>query len=327
MQDKRFFDKLLAHKYITLLLFLVVLGLFFFISLETSKIVGDRLPPPESFTNVIIGEASPKGGLNQPHYLAVADNGDIYVADSGNNAVEVFDRNGKYQFSFGTEGKGPGQFSFPDGIAVSPKDEVYVGEIDNLRIQVFSLKGKFLREFKTHRPFKPGVMLFDKSGDLYVVDLSHQQLVVYSQNDELKLAFGSPGKGEGELAFPSGIYTTSSEIYVSDTNNGRIQVFSKEGKFLRGFGDIKEGPDSVILPVGIGGFGSQIYVVDTFDPKHSIKVFTPQGKVVYTIGSKGLNDREFNLPEGLVVDGKGLLYVADTGNNRVQVMSLSAQNK
>ncbi|HWJ02514.1 MAG TPA: 6-bladed beta-propeller [Verrucomicrobiae bacterium] len=327
MQDKNFFAKLLSHKRITFILFLTVLAMFFFISVETSKIVGERLPPPESYTNVIVGESTPKGGFNQPHYLALADNGNMYVADSGNNAVQVLDRNGKFLFSFGAEGKGPGQLSFPDGIAISPKDEVYVGEIDNQRIQVFSLKGKFLREFRPHRPFKPGAMLFDKTGDLYVADLSHQQVVIFNQNDALKLAFGQPGRGEGELAFPSGIYPTASEIFVSDTNNGRIQVFTKEGKYLRSFGDQKEGPDSLILPVGIGGFGSQIYVVDTFDSKHSIKVFNPQGKVVYTIGSKGLKDREFNLPEGLAVDAKGLLYIADTGNNRVQVLSLSAQNK
>jgi DNA-binding beta-propeller fold protein YncE len=315
--------KWFTHRWITFLLFTVVFALFFIIGIGTSEVIERRLPPPESYTNMILGEKGPTGGFNQPHYVAL--HGDlVYVADSGNNLIQVFNEQGEYKFSFGQKGIQPGQFDFPDGIAISPKGEIFIGEIGNMRIQVFSNQGKYLREFKTHRPFKPGVMVF-KDEDLYVADLSHQQVLVYGNQGELKLAFGQPGQSDGEFAFPSGIYPTSTEIYIADTNNCRIQVFDLTGKFLRKFGDKQEGPDSLNLPVGLGGLGSQIFVVDTF--KHQIRVFTPQGKEAFTVGVRGIKDREFNFPEGLVVNPKGLLYVVDTGNNRVEVLSLTALNK
>lgn len=301
--------KILGNKRKSYILAGVLGALFFFVSMQVTAAVSTGAKGP----------TSPKATFNAPHYVAIAPNGNVYVADSGNNMVRVFDYNGNSKFNFGTKGSLPGQMEYPDGIAISPSGEVFVGEIGNQRIQVFSLDGKYLREFKTHRKYKPGVIVFDRT-DLYVADLTHQEIAVYGQNGKLKTAIGKPGSGDGELAFPSGIYIRDNLIFVADSNNSRIQVFNRNGGYVKKIGDSSAGPDSTVLPVGIGGYGNQIYVVDAFT--HQVKVFGLDGKSKSTYGSIGTTVGKFSFPEGLTVDAKGFLYVVDTGNNRVQVISL-----
>jgi len=333
--------KAIASKRFTAVLVLALTALLFlfFKPQTSSSFLKKQVTVPDNFTVVIpsgvqgsyqepgasdfnrVSSPVSQAELSQPQYVAVGPDSLIYVADSGNNQVKAFTLSGELKFSFGQKGNGPGEFDFPDGVAVAPNGDIYVGEIGNQRVQVFTPTGTFLKQFKTQRPFKPGVMVFEGS-DLFIADLTHQQIVKYGLDGQLKLAFGEPGSDPGQLAFPSGIYPSESEIFVSDSNNGRIEVFDHTGRFLRKFGDSPSGMDSLTLPVGIVGIGNQLFVVDTFS--HKIKVFTKEGKAVYSIGEKGIQERQFNFPEGLAVDSRGILYVADSGNNRIQALSLKA---
>jgi len=60
----------------------------------------------------------------------------------------VFDRNGKFLFKFGSEGKGNGQFNEPCGVTVDQRNnQIVVVDGENHRIQIFDEKGTFLRVF------------------------------------------------------------------------------------------------------------------------------------------------------------------------------------
>src|SRR5206468_190128 len=82
--------------------------------------------------------------FDQPADVAIAANGDIYVADGyGNSRVVKFSKEGKYLKEWGKKGKEPGEFNLPHVLVVD-KGRVIVGDRENNRIQVFDLEGKHL---------------------------------------------------------------------------------------------------------------------------------------------------------------------------------------
>ena len=56
------------------------------------------------------------------------DSGNIYIADSQNHRIQVFDAQGRFLRQWGREGTAPGQFKEPWGVAVAPNGEVYVAD-------------------------------------------------------------------------------------------------------------------------------------------------------------------------------------------------------
>ncbi|MBI2808269.1 MAG: hypothetical protein HYX68_25055 [Planctomycetes bacterium] len=96
------------------------------------------------------GEAGrDKSHFFMPTDMAIAANGDIFVADGyGNARIVHFDSKGKYLNEWGGLGHGPGQFSIPHAIAISSTGKIFVADRNNVRIQVFTTKGKFLTQWR-----------------------------------------------------------------------------------------------------------------------------------------------------------------------------------
>ena len=65
----------------------------------------------------------------------------IYIADTGNNRIVVFDFQGKFKNSFGTQGQGPGEFDRPTGLFILEDSRIAVADYENLRIQIFGRNG------------------------------------------------------------------------------------------------------------------------------------------------------------------------------------------
>ena len=69
--------------------------------------------------------------------VAVDEEGMIYVADSGNNRIQVFNADGSFQRGFGRWGQGEGEFKGLEGIAVNNKSNILVADRENHRVQMF----------------------------------------------------------------------------------------------------------------------------------------------------------------------------------------------
>jgi streptogramin lyase len=83
--------------------------------------------------------------FNGPADVAIAPNGDIFVADGhGNSRIVKFDKNGKYLMEWGEKGSMLGQFNEPHTLAFDSKGRLFVGDRMNQRIQVFDQNGRFL---------------------------------------------------------------------------------------------------------------------------------------------------------------------------------------
>ena len=70
--------------------------------------------------------------------MVLDSSGNVYVADTYNNRVQVFNSSGGYQSQFGSGGTGNGQLSNPRGIALDSSGKVYVADYGNNRVQVFA---------------------------------------------------------------------------------------------------------------------------------------------------------------------------------------------
>jgi len=125
------------------------------------------------------------GQFTIPFAISVAPNGDVYVADLGNDRIQVFDANGVFKLKFGTSGAGDGQMSTPNGVAVDLSGNVYVADTGNNRIQKFDKDGNFLAKIGTKGngigQFSNlhGLAFDNDAGLLYVADTGNHRVQVF----------------------------------------------------------------------------------------------------------------------------------------------------
>ena len=125
-----------------------------------------------------LGKAGVSGAgldsFDQPTDVAVASNGDIFVADghggqpTNNARIMKFDSHGKFLKTWGKKGTGSGEFDCPHTLAFDSQGRLFVGDRQNNRIQIFDQEGKFLAEWKQFG--RPSGIYIDKSDILYVGD-------------------------------------------------------------------------------------------------------------------------------------------------------------
>jgi len=84
------------------------------------------------------------GDFGAPQGVAVDQDGNVYVTDTLNNRVEIFDADGKFISLFGKHGDGPGTFARPKGIAVDGDGHIWVADEMEDRLQVFNRDGQLL---------------------------------------------------------------------------------------------------------------------------------------------------------------------------------------
>ena len=164
-------------------------------------------------------EAAMQAPFNHPADACVAPAGEIYVADGyGNSSVHRFSADGEYISSFGSPGRGPGQFVVPHSIRVSQDGRVYVADRENHRVQVFTSEGEFLAEWTDFKC--PMGVHIDADQVVYVTD-QIPRISLYTLDGEL-LARGRTFEGMHQ------VYTDSQgSIYGIDTANQRVQKFIK----------------------------------------------------------------------------------------------------
>ena len=136
---------------------------------------------PEGKILMTLGKAGVAGSgpdtFNGPCGVAIAPNGDIFVADGHggdtNARVVKFSKDGKFIKEWGKKGSGPGEFDTLHSIVMDSKGRLFIADRGNSRIQIFDQNGKFLEQWKQFG--RPSGLFITKDDTLYSVD---------SQSDE-----------------------------------------------------------------------------------------------------------------------------------------------
>ena len=211
---------------------------------------------------------------------------------------------GKAGGGAGAEGIGPGEFSDPEGIAVDGNGTVWVADARNIRIQSMGRDGRW-----DVVAGKPG------GGD------------------------GAEGGGAGELSEPAGIAVDGNgTVWVADWLNHQIQAMGRDGRWKvaggkpgGGGGAKGTGAGEFSYPKGIAvGADGTVWVADFWN--HRIQSMGSDGRwnVVAGkpgggLGAVGSGAGEFRFACGIAVDGNGTVWVADSGNHRIQAMGRDGQ--
>ena len=173
-----------------------------------------------------------------PRGVAVGGDGRVYVSDTGNKRVQVFDPNGKFVTQFGGGGLLDGNLDEPVGIAVTGDGEIVVADTWNGRIQVFSPDGQPLRkwdiagwldytqaDFGRSKVGKP-YLTVSPDGRIYVSDQVGNRILAFDASGHYLASFGRFGADDAGFAAPSGLaIDVDGNILVVDTGNGRVMKF------------------------------------------------------------------------------------------------------
>jgi sugar lactone lactonase YvrE len=186
----------------------------------------------------MIGELDANSRFYGPRGVAIGPDGNVYVTDTGNKRVLIFDKEGSYlrQIESGlTEAKidanypfnAPGELNEPVGIAVDAEGNVYVADTNNRRIQKFDGAGEPVAQWPVSDPnWAPGPYLepflsVDAVGNVYATAPSGRSVLKFSAGGEL---LGQKNSTENfTLNLPTGISVDADgEVYVVDTNGHAV---------------------------------------------------------------------------------------------------------
>ncbi|HXC59187.1 MAG TPA: peptidyl-alpha-hydroxyglycine alpha-amidating lyase family protein [Steroidobacteraceae bacterium] len=177
-------------------------------------------------------EATGSHRLNQPNDVAIARNGDVFVAEghtpgpNGDPRVLKFDKDGKFLKSWGGKGSGPGQFQVAHGIAIDAKGLLWVADRENQRIQIFRQDGSFVREIH-YQGLPCGLDIGRKY--IYMVNGFAGQLLKLDLKGKVLGAMGRPGREPGEFGEAHMVAVNDrDEIFIADAGNGAVFKFIKK---------------------------------------------------------------------------------------------------
>lgn len=287
----------------------------------------------------IIGDTSGPGQLNLPQGIDIQqETGNVYISDSENDRVAVFNPEGKFLFDFGQDQVDEtADLEFNDTTG-----QIFVGDVRNNQIDVFEPNGTYVRSFgeftiDSPRFFKgPGGVAFSPDFEtFYVNDYAADRILAFdSQTGEQTDIIGNSGNAPGQLLGPSGLSVskTTGNLYISEQLNSRIQVLTPAGESLGIIGNPSPRPLDPFAPVPELEPGvltgpvavevdenNNIYVGDT--QNNRLQVFDPSGEVLTVVDEIAAQPPTFFWTVGAhYEDGK--IYTSDFFHNRVAVFAV-----
>jgi YYY domain-containing protein len=268
----------------------------------------EELPTPTGSAEALPAADVP-GRLRQPRGAASDSAGRVWVADFGNQRIQLFGADGSPGLALGARGSGPGQFNDPCGIAVSPSGFVFVADTWNGRVQVFDAKGLWQREWGGGF-FGPRGIAVDSGGSVFVADTGNGRIVRFDAFGRQEAEWGKDA-GAGKLADPQGLVAArDGKVYVADNGNGRVAVFDRNGGFVRAF-DVPGWRRATFSEPYLALEANGLLWVSV-PLEGEVRGYTPEGRLVTTLRGKDLPEgQRFEKPSGLALLPKRRLFVAD----------------
>lgn len=275
-------------------------------------------------------------GLNKPRAIALGKGGDLVVADSRNDRIEIRHPDGTMVKRFGRRGTGKGDFHEPCGVATDKDGNIFVADTfytlaanDGLpwgRVEKFDASGSFQAEFgkaEGGNPnlYGPRAVAVDPQGRVWLSDTGNGRILVYDNAGKFVKEVGKKGANDLEFNEPFGIaFDSDGNAYVADRLNFRIQVIGPDFQFVRSF-KVDAWESAQINQEPYVAVDSAKGIVWISDPtKNKVHRYSLKGAAhkFYDRGMDGPNTvAAFNFPTGLAVAPDSTLYITNGGTGRV----------
>ncbi len=251
---------------------------------------------------------------------AVDANHKVYVADSPNNKIKIYNGDGTYFNSFGSWGQGNYEFDHPTFVSISPVNgDIYVADSYNRRVQVFTANLEYkatlgvtgeIGSDDNHFGYPQGIAI-DESGNIFIGDLDNYRVQKCSLNDSgyaCETLIGEPGVNDGEFGHivPRGIVLDDEgRVYVADDWNSRVQVFDANGAFLTSIEGRRDMPFATVEGVAANKSG-EVFIADLLH--HSIQIFSPGVPNWKQVNLNGFGNRSIAMASS-IAEFESQLYV------------------
>lgn len=274
------------------------------------------------------------GQFNSPRALAIDSSGQVYVADTDNNRIQIFTTDGEFIAKWDSQGHDNGEFYRVIAVAVDGSDNVYVLDENGYRIQKFMPDGDFVTgwkheavEYVESELYGAVALATDSKSNVYVIDWGNQTSKVKKFTTDGEYVTSWPAGEDKEdnpyTAYGLGI-DSDDNIYVVGFDQlgtgdaGKVvRKFTSDGEFVTQWGNRGIGDGSFVSPFAMGVDPSgNVYVSD--NSMSEIQRFTSQGEFVTKWGSRGSEDGQFQNALGIAADANGNVYVSEDLGNRVQ---------
>ncbi len=210
-------------------------------------------------------------------------------------------------------------FSGPTAVTVSKEGLIFVADSGPVRIRIVNSDGEsqaFGRGPELDGVVRPGGLAVDGQGAVYVSDPESHTVLKFDRSGRFLTSWGAFGAGTAGFNTPLGLAVDGKgDILVADGGNGLIKRFGPDGSLAGSFG--QEGPDAsrLVFPRGVAVTSrGEVAVLD----QAQVVLYAADGKRLAAWGTAGSGDGEFVEPFGIAVDSLDCVYVADSGNHRIQ---------
>ena len=263
-----------------------------------------------------------QGGFSQNRDVAVAADSTIWSADSWNNRFLRHAPNGAVLGQWGyRNSSAPYGMNYPRGIGIDPQTgRIWVVVTRDHFIRVYEPDGTYVMtvgsSLDSGNPgsFRWPLDIEFARGKAYISDYvsGYVKVVRTSDGAELtRLSVTNSGLAVDEA---------SSTLYVISWQNRRVSMYNLDSLAYKGsFGSSGSGPSQFTNPWDGVVAGGTLWITDA--KQGQVKAFTTSGAFLGAFGSNGKGAYQFSSPSGISADAAGNLYVADAGNDRVQVFS------
>ena len=242
----------------------------------------------------------------------------IYIADRGNQRIQVISDTGKFVFSFShVELQGPKGICVHEGLSF-----VFVTVCDKNSVHCYTLDGQFVRRvgslgYGTGRFNQPCGIATDTSCRVYVCDFGNDRIQVFNRDLCYQTILTN------KVTRPTDIKVVNENVFILDQRKSCISIFSRGGAFI----------DEIVT---CGPEWYQVKHPYFFDIDHMgnflvsdlanncIKVFSPRGIFLCSFGSAGEEEGQFLQPRGIALVDGCIVTICDRMNYQLQIFILDS---
>ncbi len=261
-----------------------------------------------SFTDFVTGDKTAAGGVVKPYGLALRD-GKVFVCDTVQNLIEVFDLQ-KHRASYFAPA-GEGKLRMPINVTIDADGTRYVADTGRKQVVIFGADGTFQEALGKKDEMNPSDVAVS-ADRLYVTDLQHHLVRVFGKADH-KFLFTIPADDQvkvGKLFSPANLALDriNGRLLVSDLGGFAVQVYDLDGKYLRTIGGQGLAPGSFSRPKGVAVDRQGLaYVVDA--ATQVVQIFDTEGRLLLFFGQAGASTQgAVTLPASVKVDYDHMSY-------------------